>query len=41
MSMAHPTFSFLLGTVAALFPIADPIGAIPIFYTFTAKYPAN
>ncbi|HIK25232.1 MAG: NAAT family transporter [Thermosynechococcus sp. Uc] len=38
MSIAHPTFSFLLGTLAALFPIADPIGAIPIFCTLTAKH---
>ena len=29
--------SFTLGTLAALFPIANPIGAIPIFYSLTAE----
>lgn len=32
-----PNFiSFGFGTLAALFPIANPIGAIPIFYSLTA-----
>jgi multiple antibiotic resistance protein len=35
--MMHSTFSFMLGTFAALFPIANPIGAIPIFYSLTAR----
>lgn len=29
--------SFMVGTLAALFPIANPIGAIPIFYSLTAQ----
>jgi multiple antibiotic resistance protein len=29
--------SFMLGTLAALFPVANPIGAIPVFYSFTAE----
>ncbi|WP_231833775.1 MarC family protein [Thermosynechococcus vestitus] len=29
--------TFLLGTIAALFPITDPIAAIPVFYALTAK----
>ncbi|BAY48204.1 hypothetical protein SAMD00079811_58250 [Scytonema sp. HK-05] len=28
--------SYTLGTLAALFPIANPIGAVPIFYSLTA-----
>lgn len=30
--------SFGAGTLAALFPIANPIGAIPVFYSLTATY---
>ncbi len=29
--------SFMVGTLLALFPIANPIGAIPIFYSLTAQ----
>ena len=28
--------TYAIGTLAALFPIADPIGAVPIFYSLTA-----
>lgn len=28
--------TYAIGTFAALFPIADPIGAVPIFYSLTA-----
>jgi multiple antibiotic resistance protein len=28
--------SYTLGTLAALFPIANPIGAVPVFYSLTA-----
>jgi multiple antibiotic resistance protein len=28
--------SYALGTLAALFPIANPIGAVPVFYSLTA-----
>ncbi|WP_017301699.1 MarC family protein [Nodosilinea nodulosa] len=34
--MTNPLISFALGTLAALFPIANPIGALPIFYGLTA-----
>ena len=34
--MRQSLVSFMLGTLVALFPIANPIGAIPIFYSFTA-----
>lgn len=37
--MLHPTVSFLVGTLAALFPIADPIGAVPVFCALTARHP--
>ncbi|HIK24047.1 MAG: NAAT family transporter [Cyanobacteria bacterium J003] len=33
----EPLLSYLVGAIAALFPIVDPIGAIPIFYALTAK----
>jgi multiple antibiotic resistance protein len=29
--------TYTIGTLAALFPIANPIGAVPIFYSLTAK----
>ncbi|MGB8699486.1 MAG: MarC family protein [Thermosynechococcaceae cyanobacterium] len=29
--------SYTFGTLAALFPIANPIGAVPIFYSLTAQ----
>lgn len=30
-------FSYILGIFAALFPIANPIGAVPIFYSMTGS----
>lgn len=35
--MSQPFLSSLLGIFAALFPIANPIGAVPIFYSLTAS----
>ncbi|WJI23998.1 MarC family protein [Thermosynechococcus sp. QKsg1] len=35
--MVNTLFSFMFGILTALFPIANPIGAIPIFYSLTAK----
>lgn len=35
--LMHSILSLMLGTLAALFPIANPIGAIPIFYSLTAN----
>jgi multiple antibiotic resistance protein len=29
-------FTYAIGTLAALFPIANPIGAVPVFYSLTA-----
>ena len=29
--------NYTIGTLAALFPIANPIGAVPIFYSLTAR----
>ena len=34
--MFHSLISFSIGALVALFPIANPIGAIPIFYSLTA-----
>lgn len=34
--MVQSLISFGIGTLVALFPIANPIGAIPIFYSLTA-----
>ncbi|PSN18031.1 antibiotic resistance protein MarC [filamentous cyanobacterium CCP5] len=34
--MLQSLISFGVGTLAALFPIANPVGAIPIFYSLTA-----
>jgi multiple antibiotic resistance protein len=33
--MEQQFFSSILGTLTALFPIANPIGAVPIFYSMT------
>lgn len=32
----NPVISYAIGTFLALFPIANPVGAIPIFYSLTA-----
>ena len=34
--MMQPFFDGVLGGVAALFPVVDPIGAVPIFLMLTA-----
>lgn len=36
LGMTTPLLSFALGTLAALFPVANPVGAIPVFYSLTA-----
>lgn len=35
INMWQDFMSYALGTVAALFPIANPVGAVPIFYSLT------
>jgi multiple antibiotic resistance protein len=35
--MELPFFSYILATFAALFPIANPIGAVPIFFSMTVS----
>ncbi|MDW8402124.1 MAG: MarC family NAAT transporter [Gloeomargarita sp. SKYGB_i_bin116] len=35
--MMSSSLSWVLGTVAILFPIANPVGAIPVFYSLTAN----
>ena len=35
--MWHSVFAYTVGTLSALFPIANPLGAIPIFYSLTAS----
>ncbi|MEM9948794.1 MAG: NAAT family transporter, partial [Cyanobacteria bacterium P01_D01_bin.36] len=34
-------FDFVLGSLAALFPVIDPIGGVPIFLVLTAGIPAS
>ncbi len=34
-------FDFVLGSIAALFPVIDPIGSVPIFLVLTAGVPEN
>jgi small neutral amino acid transporter SnatA (MarC family) len=34
--MTPGILTYTIGTLAALFPIANPIGAVPIFYSLTA-----
>lgn len=34
-------FDFIVGTIAALFPVVDPIGAVPIFLVLTSGVPAS
>ncbi|AFY96061.1 MarC family protein [Chamaesiphon minutus] len=34
--MTSAILNYAIGTLAALFPIANPIGAVPIFYSLTA-----
>jgi multiple antibiotic resistance protein len=34
--MEQPLIAYTFGTLAALFPIANPLGAVPIFYSLTA-----
>ncbi|AFY70427.1 multiple antibiotic resistance (MarC)-related protein [Thalassoporum mexicanum PCC 7367] len=36
--MLQPLLNHAIGTMIALIPIANPIGAIPIFYTLTTDY---
>lgn len=35
--MWHSLTSYAIGALAALFPIANPIGAVPLFYSLTAE----
>jgi multiple antibiotic resistance protein len=35
--MTPGILTYTIGTLAALFPIANPIGSVPIFYSLTAK----
>lgn len=37
----QPFFDFTLGSVAALFPVVDPIGSVPIFLVLTAGIPRS
>jgi len=34
--MLHHLSSYIVGTFIALFPIANPFGAVPVFYSLTA-----
>ncbi|HSM83457.1 MAG TPA: MarC family protein, partial [Nodosilinea sp.] len=34
-------FDFMVGGLAALFPVVDPIGAVPIFLVLTTGVPAS
>ncbi len=36
--MAYQLFSSALGTFLALFPIANPVGVVPIFYSLAASF---
>jgi multiple antibiotic resistance protein len=36
-SMWNPLISNTFSTLAVLFPIANPLGAVPIFYSLTAE----
>jgi multiple antibiotic resistance protein len=36
--MTPGILTYTIGTLAALFPIANPIGSVPIFYSLTATY---
>jgi multiple antibiotic resistance protein len=38
--MLHTLFNYAVGTLIALIPIANPVGAIPIFYSLTEGYPS-
>jgi multiple antibiotic resistance protein len=33
--VALPILNYAIGTLVALFPIANPVGAIPVFYSLT------
>lgn len=35
--MAQPILTYAVGTLVALFPIANPVGAVPAFYSLTAS----
>lgn len=35
----QPFFDFILGTIAALFPVVDPVGSVPLFLVLTAGAP--
>jgi len=35
--MREAFFLFTFGTLAVLFPVANPIGAVPIFYSLTSE----
>ncbi|HIK43740.1 MAG TPA: MarC family protein [Leptolyngbyaceae cyanobacterium M65_K2018_010] len=37
----HPFLDLVLGSVAALFPVVDPIGGVPIFLVLTAGVPGD
>jgi multiple antibiotic resistance protein len=37
MPMVQQLFSYAMGTFWALFPIANPLGAVPVFYSLTAE----
>jgi multiple antibiotic resistance protein len=36
-SMWNPLISYTFGTLVVLFPIANPLGSVPIFYSLTAE----
>lgn len=35
----QPFLDFILGTIAALFPVVDPVGSVPLFLVLTAGAP--
>ncbi|QQE65518.1 hypothetical protein GFS31_22060 [Leptolyngbya sp. BL0902] len=38
---AQPFFDVVLGGIAALFPVVDPVGAVPVFLVLTAGVPKD
>lgn len=39
--MVRVFFDFMVGSIAALFPVVDPIGGVPIFLVLTTGVPAS
>lgn len=37
--MQQPFIDFVVGTIAALFPVVDPVGSVPLFLVLTAGIP--